>query len=146
VSPQLAAQIKVLAPRIVFSFIYPRLDVNVSKQLNHLLKSPFCIHPKTGRVCVPISPDQLVNEAGNKGFNPFLHCPTLDELDQQLQVKGAGWRDTTLAPHLTYFYQFVDNLVKKTREQLKYSAAGRGRGGVDAAEREEQEERGVQDW
>ncbi|XP_047527571.1 DNA primase small subunit [Vanessa atalanta] len=50
-------KMKYLIEEIKIQYCYPRLDVNVTKGFNHLLKSPFSIHPKTGKVSVVFKPD-----------------------------------------------------------------------------------------
>jgi DNA primase small subunit len=64
---------------LVMKYCYPRLDVNVSKAQNHLLKSPFCVHPKTGRVCIPIDPKEADD------FDPFK-VPTVRSLCAQIDA------------------------------------------------------------
>ena len=114
--------------RIVFGHVYPRLDVNVSKGMNHLLKAPFCVHPKTGRVCVPIEVERA------EEFDP-LGVPTVDELEAELNAAGTdaggeggeeggkkGWERTSLKEYIDIFRKFVHTLqddVRKERLQEK---------------------------
>jgi len=95
---------------IIFAHLYPRLDVNVSKGMNHLLKSPWSVHPKTGRVCVPIDPDTCDT------FDPFA-VPTVEDLIgdiNEFESKRADskdvkdkplqdWQKTRMAPYLQLF-------------------------------------------
>lgn len=78
------AQLEKLIPAIVFTYCYPRLDINVSKKRNHLLKMPFCVHPKTGRICVPIDTRAL------DSFNPS-EVPTVTMLmEEGLRAQAAA--------------------------------------------------------
>jgi DNA primase small subunit len=45
--------------------------------MKHLLKSPFCVHPKTGRICVPIDMQECDD------FNPMT-VPTIQGLLDEL--------------------------------------------------------------
>jgi DNA primase small subunit len=105
---------------IVLEYTYPRLDIEVSKKLNHLLKSPFAVHPGTGRVCVPIDTREL------EEFDP-LAVPTVqgllgeidswqgDETTASQDEKGKGiadWEKTSLKPYVEYFRSFVNGIMK----------------------------------
>eukprot|EP00755_Sulcionema_specki_P013151 Sspe_Gene.8704::Locus_2943_Transcript_1_8_Confidence_0.182_Length_1472::g.8704::m.8704/K02684/PRI1; DNA primase small subunit len=68
---------------VEFAFVYPRLDVGVSTHRNHLLKSPFAIHPGTGFVCVPITPHEVDT------FHPFVDAPHLSKLMKAFESEGA---------------------------------------------------------
>ncbi|GAM85545.1 hypothetical protein ANO11243_035520 [Dothideomycetidae sp. 11243] len=121
---------------IRLEYTYPRLDAEVSKKLNHLLKSPFVVHPGTGRVCVPIDP------AKPEEFDPFS-VPTvqtlLEEIDQWSQEntdpegRVHDWQKTSLKPYVERFKAFVDVLVKDETADRKRSREDEGGAAAAAA-------------
>lgn len=103
---------------ILFEYTYPRLDAEVSKHLNHLLKSPFCIHPGTGRICVPIDLDHVDD------FDP-LAVPTINQLLQEInnydkannestsnEDRVHEYQKTSLKKYIDYFQQFITVLMQ----------------------------------
>lgn len=107
----------------VFKHTYPRLDINVSKMQNHLLKSPFCVHPKTGRVCVPIE------VANVESFDPF-EVPTLSQLMNELDEYEAradkdegvvyDWQKTSLKGPFEHFQKkFLTPLLNEERRMRR---------------------------
>ncbi|EUC47937.1 hypothetical protein COCMIDRAFT_3070 [Bipolaris oryzae ATCC 44560] len=105
---------------IILEYTYPRLDAEVSKKLNHLLKSPFVIHPGTGRVCVPIDTRKV------EDFDP-LSVPTVTQLLQEIDdwtgdetdKKVQDWEKTSLKPYVDFFKRFVAGLLEEEKPALK---------------------------
>lgn len=105
---------KLMLKDIVIQYTYPRLDINVSKQMNHLLKSPFVVHPKTGRVCVPI------DLANIDSFDP-AEVPTIGRLVEELNQSGDP-RNTSLRQY-THFFE--ERFLKPLDEAGKQSQDAR---------------------
>ncbi|KAK4047753.1 p48 polypeptide of DNA primase [Microbotryomycetes sp. JL201] len=104
-------QTETIVQDIILQYTYPRIDTEVSKKQNHLLKSPFCIHPGTGRVCVPLQ------TADVEGFDPES-VPTVGQLLMELEHlardgdEQASWDKTSLKPYVEAFERHIAPLVK----------------------------------
>ncbi|KAM8862235.1 DNA primase small subunit [Spinachia spinachia] len=122
---------------IMLQYCYPRLDVNVSKGVNHLLKSPFSVHPKTGRISVPMDLNEL------ETFDPFA-VPTISQICEELDRPRSGEEDgksedakekenekeaaerrkirdykrTSLGKYVKYFDQFLDEMAQSWKGEL----------------------------
>jgi DNA primase small subunit len=117
-----ALSLRTCVEEIVFTFTYPRIDLEVSKQMNHLLKAPFCVHPKTGRVCVPIDPNNCDE------FDP-LAVPTLSQLIEEINSGGLRMdvddddSDSSLLGKSIKFFRssFLEPLLKSCKEEIESS-------------------------
>uniref|UniRef100_A0A8D0GI12 DNA primase n=1 Tax=Sphenodon punctatus TaxID=8508 RepID=A0A8D0GI12_SPHPU len=115
---------------IMLQYCFPRLDINVSKGVNHLLKSPFSVHPKTGRVSVPIDLKK-VDE-----FDPFA-VPTISRLCHELDTinhdeneaeenerepegprRSRDYKKTSLAPYVRVFEEFLEEMDNFRKGEL----------------------------
>jgi len=104
---------KFLMMEIMLQYAYPRLDIAVSKGMNHLLKAPFVIHPKTGRVCVPFNPAKV------EKFDP-RDVPTVlqlvEEIDKftkdadEAMKKVKAYKMTSMKEPVAIFEEFLSNL------------------------------------
>lgn len=139
------AQLNDAKKEIIMYYMYPRLDIEVSRQLIHLLKSPFCIHPGTGNVCVPFDPKRNFSknrEDDEYGFNP-MKAPNLKELLGEIEVwetkrvnressqpldesdseaenrRIMDYEKTSLKPYVDHFAKFVNGIIKEELRDTK---------------------------
>ncbi|POY74817.1 hypothetical protein BMF94_2090 [Rhodotorula taiwanensis] len=103
-------------------YMYPRIDTEVSRKLNHLLKAPFCIHPGTGKVCVPILASQI------DSFDPDT-VPTVGKLLLELEElsrrgdTAADWGKTSLRPYVELFERHAEAVAKEKAREVKAAKA-----------------------
>eukprot|EP01071_Lankesteria_metandrocarpae_P014417 Lankesteria_metandrocarpae@DN8434_c0_g1_i1.p1 len=93
---------------IVLSFSYPRLDVNVSKDISHLLKAPFCCHLATGKLCVPIPPEM------SDSFDPSS-VPTIQQVVNEYKSQSDGLLESSLSPYFDFFeHKFLQPVLTES--------------------------------
>lgn len=92
------------------NILYPRLDINVTTRINHLLKSPFCIHPKTGLVSIPLTDNDILEFKKE-------NVPRLDAL--VFDFKNNNGKNECFEKFKNNFEIFVSKLVEEYKEKNK---------------------------
>ncbi|TKR76912.1 hypothetical protein L596_017982 [Steinernema carpocapsae] len=103
-------------------YAYPRLDTAVSVGLNHLLKSPFCVHPKTGNIAVPLDAKKIDSYSLDK-FPKLSQClGEVGKLRASSESKENEdtqyYKQTSLAPYIETFEKFVEDASRSDAERI----------------------------
>lgn len=110
----MSRKLKFLIEEIQMSILCPRLDISVSKTANHLLKAPFCVHPKTGKVCVPFNPAAVTKF--DPTTVPKLHqlLKEVDQFDDKDKEAGTDKSHITLVSFFCFgrSANFISNYEK----------------------------------
>lgn len=115
---ELQRKLKFLIEEIQMSILCPRLDISVSKTANHLLKAPFCVHPKTGKICVPFNPTAVSK------FDPTT-VPRLrqllKEVDQFDDKDTENGSEKSRIALVSWFSQKSFSITTKFSNDFQYS-------------------------
>ncbi len=79
--------------RMVLELLYPRFDIAVSEQPNHLVKSPFSIHPDTGMISSPIASEKIRDfniEKDTLHVTRMLKPSTDEEMSRNKELFGEA--------------------------------------------------------
>lgn len=86
-SPKLwSNKLKYILEEIKLNTMYPRLDVNVTRAVNHLLKSPFSVHSGSGKISIPFSVSAVAK------FDPST-CPGINQLVEEINSFDDEMKD-----------------------------------------------------
>uniref|UniRef100_A0A8C7TIA6 DNA primase AEP n=1 Tax=Oncorhynchus mykiss TaxID=8022 RepID=A0A8C7TIA6_ONCMY len=131
---------------IMWQYCYPWVDVNVSKGVNHLLKSPFSVHPKTGkgktnevsttpflnypyfpkgRISVPIDLrelDPLSQFFIIRTLDLILFCSLHVDLTNKKRSGSIDYKRTSLGKYVKLLDEFLEGMARSRKgEYLKKS-------------------------
>lgn len=98
----------------IWELVGPRLDTGVSTHRNHMLKVPFSVHPKTGRVCVPVFGELF-------RFSPARDAPTVVAI-----ARGDEGALKALHDAEQKFARMLDSLHVESARGVKRRAANVG--------------------
>ncbi|KAI4461300.1 dna primase small subunit [Holotrichia oblita] len=123
---EIPKNLKNLKEEIMLQYTYPRLDINVSRGLNHLLKAPFCVHPKSGKISIPINPKLIDKFDPSNVPNISLLVDEINAYDAQTKkqeedlgdsqdisiTRVRDYRKTSLLKPVNTFEEFVSGLER----------------------------------
>lgn len=100
--------------RIKLSYTYPRIDIKVTEGFNHLLKAPFSIHPKTGKICVPFDGDEVDSFNLSEVPTVFSLLKNHKELKDSMMDESSNlYQHGQMAPSVKIFTDLCARVAKE---------------------------------